>query len=590
MMRDFLIIARWGALLDWILFAGAVAFTLAALIAFRLGSPRLEQTRNVNWLLLAASSALSAIGMVLPLVGHLDMRASGVLFATTIVLGITSTTLVILMARRLDFPSFAVVGTSALSFGVWGAISLCVVYGPQFPLGGSAIRPGHPLEPEWTSLAAAIASMIGIGLCCWINLRHLESLPGYRENRPAFLKGLFIYGAAIVLVLVAGLLASLLRERQYIAAQADRLGWRVNTAALGLNLDALLRLSGKPSDQKMPAYSAVTKQLKKILQANADAQNAYIWTFQESSPILLAHEGIKNPESLLLDSYTRSDTGPYVTWSPDQPFATAHQHIVNPTDKQPYAWLAMDFDLSSWLDAIAEARLQIIGASFLAVLVVTACYGWVLGIEIERASEREKLALVVSERERFARDLHDGLGQTLTGLAYRARALARGMQGRAAEDAGEFARMLTDAVAEARAIAFAQIPPALKNGGLRGGLQWLAANTHRLFEIQCTLDLPTDMPAFPEQTDHALLQIARESVHNAIRHGNASVVSLALHRNGKAWLFEVRDNGNGELPKSAIAGGLGLRMITTRVRELHGTAEFLPNSPSGVIVRCRFPG
>ncbi|PTX96276.1 hypothetical protein DB345_10845 [Spartobacteria bacterium LR76] len=589
MMRDFLIIARWGALLDWVLFAGAVGFTLAALIAFRLGTPRLEQSRNVNWLLLAGSSALSAFGMVLPLIGHLDARASGVLFAATIVLGIVSTALVILMVRRLDFRPLPVGGTISLSLCVWGAVGLCVVYGPEFPL-GAASRPGQTLGPEWTSLAAAIASIIGLGLGGWINLRRVQSLPGYRENRPALLKGLIIYGATIALVLAAGLLASILRERQYITAQADRLGWRVDTAALSLNLDSLLRLSGKPGDQKMPAYSAVTKQLKKILQANADAQNAYIWTYQESAPILLAHEGVKNPENLLLDSYARSDTGPYVTWSPDQPLATAHQHIVNPTNKQPYAWLAMDFDLSSWLDAIAESRLQIIGASFLAVLVVTACYGWVLGIEIERASEREKLALVISERERFARDLHDGLGQTLTGLAYRARALARGMQGREAEDAGEFSRMLTDAVAEARAIAFAQIPPALKSGGLRGGLQWLSANTRRLFEIECTLDLPADMPAFPEETSHALLQIARESVHNAIRHGNASVVSLDLHPEGKSWLFEIRDNGNGKLPRNEATAGLGLRMITTRVRELHGTAEFLPNTPSGVIVRCRFPG
>lgn len=589
MMRDFLIIARWGAFLDWILFTGAVAFTLAALVAFRLGSPRLEQPRNINWLLLAGASILSAIGLTLPLIGHLEMRATGAIVATAIILGLLSTTLVILLARRLDSPPAAIAASATLSLGVWAAAGLCVVYGPMFPLGGTARFVGS-LSPKWVALAAFLASAAGIVLCCWTNLRHLSSLPGYRENRLSFLKKVFIYGIAVVLVLAIGLLVSLWRERQYIAAQADKLGWRVNTAALSLNLDSLLRLSGKPSDQKMPAYSAVTRQLKKILLANADAQNAYIWTFQDSTPILLAHEGTESPEHLRLDNYTKPDSGPYVTWSSERPLATAHQYIVNPTDKQPYAWLAMDFDLSSWLDAIAEARLQIIAATFLAILVVTACYGWVLGIEIERASEREKLALVVSERERFARDLHDGLGQTLTGLAYRARALARSMEGRHAEDAGEFARMLTDAVGEARAIAFAQIPPALKNGGLRGGLQWLVANTRRLFEIQCTLDLPADMPAFSEGTNHAILQIARESVHNAIRHGGASVVGLDLHPDGNGWLFEIRDNGNGKLPKTDVNGGLGLRMITTRVRELHGTAEFLPNAPTGVIVRCRFRG
>ncbi len=589
MMGDFLIMARWGALVDWVLFSGAVAFTLAALIAFRLGSPRLDQPRNVNWLLLTGAAALSAAGMTLPLIGHLEARATGAVFAVTILLGVSSTALLILMARGLGFGAAATSLTTLLSAGLWIAIGGCVASSPLFPFGGGTGL-HRSLPPAWTMAAASFASAEGIALCIWINLRHLASLPGYRENRTSFLRKLAIYMTAIVLVLLIGLMVSLWRERQYITAQAERLGWRVNTAALSLNLDALLRLSGKPGDQKMPAYSAVTKQLKKILQANADAQNAYIWTFQDSAPILLAYEGTENPERLLLDGHTKSDVGPYVTWSPKQRLATAHQHIVNPTDKLPYAWLALDFDLSSWLDAITEARLQIIAATFLAVLVVTACYGWVLGIEIERASEREKLALVISERERFARDLHDGLGQTLTGLAYRARALARGMDGRHAEDAGEFARMLTDAVGEARAIAFAQIPPALKNGGLRGGLQWLAANTQRLFEIQCTLDLPDQLAEFPENTSHGLLQIARESVHNAIRHGNASVVGLSLRRDGKNWIFEIRDNGNGKLPGKEASTGLGLRMITTRIRELHGTAEFLPNTPSGVIVRCRFPG
>lgn len=588
MTRDFLIIARWGAFLDWILFAGVVAFALAALVAFRLGAPRLQQSRNASWLLLAGACTLAAAGMALPLIGHLETRAAGPLFACAIVLGLACTALLIILARCMDFRLPGLAATVAVSLGVWCVIGICVAHGARFPFG--FVKAGLPLHPAWPALAAGGASAIGVLLCGWVNLRHLRSLPGYAENRMAFLRKLSVYGAVIVLVLALGLLVSLWRERQYITTQADRLGWRVNTAALSLNLDSLLRLSGKPSDQKMPAYAAVTRQLKKILQANADAQNAYIWTFQDATPILLAHEGTESPERLLLDNQARSEPGPYVTWSAKQPLATAHQYIINPTDKQPYAWLAMDFDLASWLDAIVEARLQIIAATFLAVLVVTACYSWVLGIEIERASEREKLALVISERERFARDLHDGLGQTLTGLAYRARALARGMEGRHAEDAGEFARMLTDAVGEARAIAFAQIPPALKSGGLRGGLQWLAANTQRLFEIQCTLDLPGEMPSFPEETNHALLQIARESVHNAIRHGNASVVSLDLHPEGKSWLFEIRDNGNGELPKSGIAGGLGLRMITTRVRELHGAAEFLQNTPSGVIVRCRFPG
>ncbi len=188
MTGDFLITARWGAFLDWILFSGAVAFTLAALVAFRLGSPRVEQSRNVNWLFLAGASALAAVGMALPLAVHLDARASGVLFAITLVLGIAGTGLVILMARGLGCRAATISIATLLSLGLWSAIGLCVVWEPLFPAGeaGGLHRSAAPI---WTATAASTASAIGLVLCVWINLRHLESLPDIGKTVPRFSGG-----------------------------------------------------------------------------------------------------------------------------------------------------------------------------------------------------------------------------------------------------------------------------------------------------------------------------------------------------------------------------------------------------------------
>ncbi len=222
---------------------------------------------------------------------------------------------------------------------------------------------------------------------------------------------------------------------------------------------------------------------------------------------------------------------------------TAHQHIVNPRTSSPTpGWRSILIHLMARCDhrgAIANHR-----ATFLAVLVVTAVYGWVLGIEIERASESGKSSPWSSPNaKRFARDLHDGLGQTLTGWR-----IARERSPGAWRDATRWTPGSFPACSQMRWLkpGPSRLPRyrRAENGGLQGGLQWLGSNTGGSLRSNA-LSIYRRKPLTSGRNQPRPPPDRSRIRPHAIRHGNASVVSLSLHPEGKGWLFEIRDNGNG---------------------------------------------
>jgi signal transduction histidine kinase len=583
-------VSHLGACLDWTLFVGIVGWALSGIQAFRLGMEHFGMRRHTAWLWFGTVAVLLAVVTAMPLMKQTQFHVTP---PAMMMIGLVSAGCLVMAMRGFHAGRF--VNFLALVAWLFFWAGLWFIQFSFHPAGMAAVQ-SHQTNTFWigTGIALCLSLAAVIGSLC-IHGRYLASLPIFSRHKATLKRQAGVYGIVILGIVAAGVAVSSWRRDMFVADQGERLVWRVSTAALGLDLDAILRLSGKPADRKMPAFRTLGRQLERLLETNADAENAFVWRVRDGEVVLLAHKGKRSAGDFFSESapalksaYLKGQVAPYVLFSAHSLYATANQSITNPTDRQPYAWLAIDFDLASWKHALAEARLQIFAATFLAVLVVTACYGWITNLEIERDFEREKLAMVESERERFARDLHDGLGQTLTGLAYRVRALAGGLQNEQAADARDLAGMLTSAVGEARAIAFAQIPPQLKTGGLKHALAALAENTRKLFGVECLLDVPAVFPAFPEATAHALLQITRESIHNAVRHGRASVITITLQVRGTACHFEVSDNGQGLAENGPVSNGLGMRMINARLREIGGAGEFLPNHPSGVIVRCRF--
>ncbi len=215
--------------------------------------------------------------------------------------------------------------------------------------------------------------------------------------------------------------------------------------------------------------------------------------------------------------------------------------------------------------------------------------------------QRSREGLVAAreeERLRLRRDLHDGLGPLLTGVALSADAAANLRACAPAESDALLDTIRSDvraAIGEVRRVVDDLRPPALADLGLAGALQARAAQTVRRADggpLVVTVDAE-GLHALPPAIEVAAYRIATEALNNAVRHSTASAVSLRL-RHDRDLLVEVLDDGAagapgaGNLPAADWAAGVGITAMRERAAELGGACDVGP-SASGGAVRARLP-
>jgi two-component system NarL family sensor kinase len=210
----------------------------------------------------------------------------------------------------------------------------------------------------------------------------------------------------------------------------------------------------------------------------------------------------------------------------------------------------------------------------------------------ELQSSREQIvAAREEERRRLRRDLHDGLGPTLTGMALAADATANVVGSdltRARELLDGLSRDSRQAIGDVRRLVDNLRPPALDELGLEGALRQSAEQTVRRADgevIEVAVEVPDPLPALPAAIEVAAFRIATEAMNNVVRHSQASRAVVQL-RHGKALEIEVLDDGppvNG-----AWRPGVGLQAMRERAAELGGTCEAGP-TPNGARVYVSLP-
>jgi signal transduction histidine kinase len=189
----------------------------------------------------------------------------------------------------------------------------------------------------------------------------------------------------------------------------------------------------------------------------------------------------------------------------------------------------------------------------------------------------------MQERSRISRDLHDAISQNLFSL----RTLIDGLQTAIGAGAGVtalkprialFEQTTNTMTREMRALLLEMRPPQLEGLTLAEALEALAeAYTSRVGIAMTTTIVPVFLSLTTEQT---LLRIAQEALSNAVRHANASLVTLSLAPREQMACLTVTDNGRGMSPhESSTTHGLGLRLMQERVQELQGT--FLLETATG---------
>ena len=215
-------------------------------------------------------------------------------------------------------------------------------------------------------------------------------------------------------------------------------------------------------------------------------------------------------------------------------------------------------------------------------------------MEERRELEDEVLRISGHEKARIGRDLHDSLGQKLTGAMYLFGAYRQrmGTTDRAAEtDATQIATTLKDAVSQVRRIARGLAPVALTEDGLPDALRRLAEESSALF--QKDIEFYAEREGRPRDVGTAehLYLIAQEALNNAAKHGGGSRIVLTLDFDERGGILTIEDNGCGFAAnkKTDREGGNGLRIMRHRAEVFGGELTVESGKIGGVRVSCRFP-
>ena len=212
-----------------------------------------------------------------------------------------------------------------------------------------------------------------------------------------------------------------------------------------------------------------------------------------------------------------------------------------------------------------------------------------------RELEREIIEIANREQRRIGNDLHDGLGQELTGVALMLRGLVgrlRKEQSPSVEDGEEIVALVNSTIESARSLAHGLSPVSVERGGLPSALRALATRVRETYDTQVRFRSKIwPQLALDSGASNHIYRIAQEAVNNAIKHGHARVVIIDLHVTGESVTLIVSDNGTGVAPGANLTSGMGLKIMRYRATMLGGEVriERLPEGGTRVILSCRQP-
>lgn len=211
----------------------------------------------------------------------------------------------------------------------------------------------------------------------------------------------------------------------------------------------------------------------------------------------------------------------------------------------------------------------------------------------QNRQEREIIEIADREKERLGLELHDGLCQSLAGIAALSSALSRRLAAHAGTTesaaAAEISQLLNEAIHQARDLAHGLSPIGLNIVGLQGALETLSFNTEQWFNITCTLTYDCSFPRLHHEVEGHLFRIAQEAVNNAVKHGQTERVEISLCINDKKGMMIIRDNGEGMSENPGDSNGIGLHTMFYRTRLIGGSLKVRQHKPRGMAVICVFP-
>jgi signal transduction histidine kinase len=209
-----------------------------------------------------------------------------------------------------------------------------------------------------------------------------------------------------------------------------------------------------------------------------------------------------------------------------------------------------------------------------------------------RRLEFELLEITEKERRRIGLDLHDDLGQQLSGLALMTKGLQLKLAKRRARETSDAARihnLVQQTMTYARDLAHDLAMLDLKGDDLPAALGGLARHAEKLFKISCRFEVAGATPPLEPNVASQLYKITQEAVTNAIKHAKTKAIGIRLASGANELILTVQNDG---LPFPNLKGhatGMGLRIMNYRASLIGASLEVRGDGLQGTCVICSVP-
>jgi PAS domain S-box-containing protein len=215
--------------------------------------------------------------------------------------------------------------------------------------------------------------------------------------------------------------------------------------------------------------------------------------------------------------------------------------------------------------------------------------GFMLDITERKRLEREILDVSAREQQRIGQDLHDGLGQHLTGIAFLSKVLEQKLVAKSlgeATEAAEIAALVNQAITHTRDLARGLCPVQLEASGLVAALQELASNAESLFNVSCRFECQHSVLIHDNAVATHLYYIGQEAISNAVKHGKARHIKVGLAAKNDRITLTVKDDGIGFPDVLENHGGMGLHIMNYRARMIDASLAIQRDPSGGTTVTC----
>ena len=218
--------------------------------------------------------------------------------------------------------------------------------------------------------------------------------------------------------------------------------------------------------------------------------------------------------------------------------------------------------------------------------------GIIRDLSKRRELEHRLVEIGNEERRRIGRDLHDGLGQMLTGIRMLAESLARKLHANAvpgAEEVKEIAEMINEADGIARSIARDMVQIEIEKKGLVVAVDELCRKIERMTGVTCRFDVVKDFEIENQSKALHLYRIIQEAVNNAVKHGKAGRIDIQIMEHDHHLSVEIQDDGIGFSDHPSDQDGKGIQIMEYRAKMMGGNLDLLRTESNRTMVRCLIP-